>query len=155
VFSNTYSQNAGSTNCCYQCMATLSSRALITLLLTPVLTCYFVKHYCRCCVAGSILSFAEAASFGGLVTSTDPVAVLAILGQLRLALHCIHSPHYITVLLFNTVHEACQTSAEFFCQQLRNCHRHSGASSFLQLITDSCLCHRLNVQLLYVRLMSV
>jgi hypothetical protein len=36
-------------------------------------------------LTGSILSFAEAASFGGLVTSTDPVAVLAILGQLRLA----------------------------------------------------------------------
>ncbi|KAG5177287.1 Sodium/hydrogen exchanger family-domain-containing protein [Tribonema minus] len=33
--------------------------------------------------AGSVLSFAEASAFGGLVTSTDPVAVLAILGQLR------------------------------------------------------------------------
>jgi NhaP-type Na+/H+ or K+/H+ antiporter len=29
------------------------------------------------------MSFAEAASFGGLISATDPVAVLAILGQLR------------------------------------------------------------------------
>jgi NhaP-type Na+/H+ or K+/H+ antiporter len=35
------------------------------------------------CDLADKLTFSEAASFGGLISATDPVAVLAILGQLR------------------------------------------------------------------------
>lgn len=52
-----------------------------TSLSTMIMTA--LVHYMPGRPPGSVMSYAEGVSFGALISATDPVAVLAILGQLR------------------------------------------------------------------------